>query len=131
MWTFRPANSDLMNLLASIEIAVVMLAPDVTIRRFTPQAQTLLGLIPGDIGRPFFEYQSADTDSRFAADGTEGDRDVAERGERSEDGRAAACISCGSCPYRTPEGKLEGAVLMLVDVTLLEADKQKKEQNSG
>ena len=47
------ANNDLTNLLSSIELAVVMLGPDATIRRFTPQAQKTLGLIPGDIGRPF------------------------------------------------------------------------------
>src|SRR5215467_6658333 len=47
------ANNDLTNLLSSINIAVVMLAPDVTIRRFTPLAQTILGLIPADVGRPF------------------------------------------------------------------------------
>src|SRR6202000_3264231 len=47
------ANTDFTNLLASIDLAVVMLNPDATIRRFTPQAQKTLGLIPGDVGRPF------------------------------------------------------------------------------
>ena len=30
-----------------------MVGSDSTIRRFTPQAQKILGLIPGDVGRPF------------------------------------------------------------------------------
>jgi two-component system CheB/CheR fusion protein len=47
-------NNDLTNLLDSIDIAVIMVGNDLTIRRFTPRAQQVYGLIPGDIGRPFF-----------------------------------------------------------------------------
>jgi two-component system CheB/CheR fusion protein len=47
-------NNDLHNLLNSIDIAVIMVGNDLTIRRFTPRAQEIYGLIPGDIGRPFF-----------------------------------------------------------------------------
>ena len=45
-------NNDLTNLLASINIGVVMLSSDLTIRRITPQAQRTLGVIQSDIGRP-------------------------------------------------------------------------------
>ena len=41
-----------MNIFASIDVAVIMVGSDLTIRRFTPQAQKFFGLIPGDIGRP-------------------------------------------------------------------------------
>ena len=47
-------NNDLNNLLNSIDIAVIMVGNDLTIRRFTPRAQEIYGLIPGDIGRPLF-----------------------------------------------------------------------------
>ncbi len=47
-------NNDLNNLLNSIDIAVIMVGNDLTIRRFTARAQQIYGLIPGDIGRPFF-----------------------------------------------------------------------------
>jgi two-component system CheB/CheR fusion protein len=46
-------NNDLTNLLSSIDMTVVMVGSDLTIRRFTPRAQKLLGLISADIGRPF------------------------------------------------------------------------------
>jgi len=46
------ANNDLVNLLSSVNIAMVMLGGDLRIRRVTPQAEKLLGLIPTDIGRP-------------------------------------------------------------------------------
>src|SRR6266849_5619275 len=45
-------NNDLINLLSSIDIAMIMIGSDLTIRRFTPRAQKFLGLIPGDVGRP-------------------------------------------------------------------------------
>ena len=45
-------NNDLTNLLASIDLATVMVGSDLTIRRFTPQAQKVFGLIPADVGRP-------------------------------------------------------------------------------
>ena len=47
------ANNDLLNLLAGIDVAVIMLGSDLAIRRFTPEAQKILGLIPADVGRPF------------------------------------------------------------------------------
>ena len=46
------ANDDLYNLLGAVEIAIVMLGPDLRIRRFNPTAQEMLNLIPGDAGRP-------------------------------------------------------------------------------
>jgi two-component system, chemotaxis family, CheB/CheR fusion protein len=46
-------NNDLTNLLASINVGIVMLSNDLTIRRFTPPAQKVFGLIPADVGRPF------------------------------------------------------------------------------
>lgn len=44
------ANRDLTNLFSSIDIAVLMIGADLKIRRFTPQAQEMLGLATGDIG---------------------------------------------------------------------------------
>src|SRR5207244_9152098 len=45
-------NSDLLNLLGSVQIAIVIIAGDMRIRRFTPMAEKILNLIPGDLGRP-------------------------------------------------------------------------------
>jgi two-component system CheB/CheR fusion protein len=46
------AQKDMTNLFSSIDIAVLMIGMDRKIRRFTPQAQKMLGLMPGDVGRP-------------------------------------------------------------------------------
>ena len=59
-------NNDLNNLLNSIDIAVIMVGNDLTIRRFTPRAQQIYGLIPGDIGRPFFNVNPTIEIPRFS-----------------------------------------------------------------
>ena len=45
------ANNDLSNLLANVDIPIVLLDPDLTIHRFTPSAEKVLGLSPDKIGR--------------------------------------------------------------------------------
>src|SRR5260370_25059178 len=51
------ANNDLLNLLGHVDIPVVMVSNDLRIRRFTPPAQKLLNLLPGDIGRRLGEIR--------------------------------------------------------------------------
>jgi two-component system CheB/CheR fusion protein len=46
------ANNDLSNLLANVNLPIVMLGADLRIRQFTPQAEKLLNLIGSDLGRP-------------------------------------------------------------------------------
>jgi two-component system, chemotaxis family, CheB/CheR fusion protein len=45
-------NNDLNNLLHNVDLAMVMVGVDLTVRRFTPPAANLLGLVNTDIGRP-------------------------------------------------------------------------------
>jgi two-component system, chemotaxis family, CheB/CheR fusion protein len=45
-------NNDLTNLLYSVNLPIVMLSADLSVRRFTPQAAATLGLNSSDIGRP-------------------------------------------------------------------------------
>src|SRR5204863_4241545 len=46
------SNNDLVNLLASVQMPIVMLGPDLRIRSYTPAADKVLHLVAGDIGRP-------------------------------------------------------------------------------
>jgi two-component system, chemotaxis family, CheB/CheR fusion protein len=55
------ANSDLNNLLASVDIAIVMVSLDLHIRRFTPVAKRLFNLIDSDVGRPIGHLRPAST----------------------------------------------------------------------
>ena len=51
-------NDDLANLLTSVNIPIVMLGSDRRIRRFTPLAEKLLNLLPGDVGRPIDDIRA-------------------------------------------------------------------------
>ena len=45
------ANNDLSNLLANIDIPIILLGPDLAVRRYTPPAEKTLGMAPDMVGR--------------------------------------------------------------------------------
>src|SRR5437773_299798 len=111
-------NNDLLNLLSSINIPVVMLSPDLRIRRFTPQAEKALNLIQSDVGRPI-------SDIRLNIDLVGLDQlildtidkvSVKQLDVKDRDGR---WYSLWIRPYRTSDNKIDGAILALVDVNAL------------
>jgi two-component system CheB/CheR fusion protein len=109
-------NNDLTNLLASIDIAVVMVGSDLTIRRFTPQAEKMMGLIAGDIGRPFLNINPTVEVADFQqlvlqviSTYRPAEKEFSDRNGRRFQLRVL--------PYRASEGKIDGAVITLVDVT--------------
>jgi two-component system CheB/CheR fusion protein len=51
------ANSDFSNLLANIDIPIVLLDPDLTVRRYTPPAEQALDMSPDKIGRPIADIR--------------------------------------------------------------------------
>jgi two-component system CheB/CheR fusion protein len=108
-------NNDLINLLASIDIAVIMIGSDLTIRRFTPKAQKFLGLIPGDIGRPLANInpsiEIADLQSmvlQVMADFHTLERELTDR--------RGVHYQFKILPYRTMDHKIDGAVITIVDI---------------
>jgi two-component system CheB/CheR fusion protein len=109
------ANNDLTNLLSSIDLTVVMLAPDATIRRFTPLAEKTLGLIPGDVGRPFLNINSVVQLPNLQQMVLQviGNSQVIEKEIPVQDGKG---YQLRILPYRTVEGKHEGAVVTLTEV---------------
>ena len=109
-------NNDLINLLGSVNIPIVMVGRDLRIRRFTPLAEHVLNLIPSDIGRPL-------SDLRPKIDVPDLDRLIAEvidtltpceREVQDQDGHWYALRIR---PYHTMEHRIEGAVVVLLDVT--------------
>ncbi len=112
------ANNDLNNLFSSIEMAVVMLWPDLRIRRFTPLAQKAFNILPGDVGRSICDMHlklNIDdfTQSLLAAvnQGVPRESEV-----RSQDGR---WYLLRIRPYRTQENRIDGATIVLVDIDAL------------
>jgi two-component system CheB/CheR fusion protein len=108
-------NNDLINLLSSIDIAVIMIGSDLTIRRFTPKAQKFLGLIPGDVGRPLSNLnptiEIADLQAmvlKVMADFHSLERELTDR--------MGVHYQFKILPYRTIENKIDGAVITIVDI---------------
>jgi two-component system CheB/CheR fusion protein len=109
-------NNDLNNLLASVNIPIVMLGNDLRLRRFTPQAEKVLSLIPSDVGRhvgdfrPKIDVQDLEA---LLMDAIEHLR-VSEREVQDRDGR---WYTLWVRPYRTSDNRIDGAVMVLVDIT--------------
>ncbi len=108
-------NNDLVNLLASVDIPIVMLGNDLRIRRFNPAAQRMLNMIPGDVGRPVSDLRS--TIELEDLDGLTAEvietLTVQERDTRDRQGRT---FRLRIRPYRTLDNKIDGAVITLISV---------------
>jgi two-component system, chemotaxis family, CheB/CheR fusion protein len=108
-------NSDLTNLLASVQIPIIMVSNDLRIRRFTPLVQKIFNIIPTDLGRPIGDFkpnlkvanleqlieQAIDTVS------------VKEMEVQDHEGR---WYSMRLRPYKNVDNKIDGAVITLVDI---------------
>jgi two-component system CheB/CheR fusion protein len=117
-------NNDLYNLLASVNIPIIMLSPDLRIRRFTNLAERLLNLIPGDVGRPI-------TDINLPFNVPSLDKLVLEVFEtlapidlELQDPHGH-WWSVRIRPFKTTDHKIEGAIIALVDIDLMKANLQK------
>ncbi|HUP30869.1 MAG TPA: chemotaxis protein CheB [Usitatibacter sp.] len=108
-------NDDLTNLLSSVNMAIVMLGPDLRIRRFTQTAEKVLNLIPPDVGRPIADIKLNIDVPDLEALIVEVIETVATR-EREVRDRNDRWYSLRIRPYRTMDHKIDGAVLMLVDI---------------
>jgi two-component system CheB/CheR fusion protein len=109
------SNADLVNFLASSEIALVMLDRDLRIRRFTPAAESVMNLIPADIGRSIndlkLSFELPDLNRRLRAviaNGTPQEEEITDR----EGHRYLLRLK----PYRTAQQAIDGAVILLIDI---------------
>jgi two-component system CheB/CheR fusion protein len=109
-------NNDLYNLLSSVNIPIVMLGNDLRIRRFTPQAERALSLLPTDIGRKVTDFRLKlnvpDLEALFLD--VIDNLHIKEREVQDQEGRT---YLMSIRPYRTGDNKIDGAVMTLFDVT--------------
>ncbi|HYC77670.1 MAG TPA: CheR family methyltransferase [Planctomycetota bacterium] len=108
-------NSDLINLLASVQIAFVMVDNDLRIRRFTPMAETVLNLIPADVGRPIDHIRPNIDLPSLTARITEAIASSSTLEQEIQD-RQGRWYSLRIRPYENSESRVEGAVLILLDI---------------
>jgi two-component system CheB/CheR fusion protein len=112
------ANNDLLNLLGHVDMPVVMVTNDLRIRRFTPPAEKLLNLLPGDVGRRLGDIRpNLDIDD-LEEMAHEAIRHAAsqEREVRTNEGEWQVLHVR---PYKTWDNRIEGAVISLQDVDIL------------
>jgi two-component system, chemotaxis family, CheB/CheR fusion protein len=108
-------NNDLTNLLGSIDIAVVMVGSDLTIRRFTPEAQKYLGLIPTDVGRPLLNINPTIEIPDFQGLVLQVMASLRPVEKELKDGKGSRLLM-RILPYRTTENKIDGAVLTIMGI---------------
>jgi two-component system CheB/CheR fusion protein len=112
------SNNDQLNLMTNVNLPVVMVGNDLRIRRFTPPAEKLLNLRPGDLGRQLGEIRSnlePDELEKIARTAVE-NAVFQEREVRLKDG---PWYLLRVRPYKTWEDKIEGAVLCFQDIDSL------------
>jgi len=109
------ANNDLLNVFASVNIPMVIIDAGGTIRLYTPFAEKLLNVIPGDVGRPLRDLTTnidvPDLDGLVRAV----IRDV-EGFEREIQDMQGQWYLMRVRPYRTSENRIEGAVIAFLDI---------------
>ena len=111
-------NNDLANVLASTHVPIIMVGTDLRIRRMTPVTERILGVAPGDIGRPIRDLRLSveipDLESLLR--GVIETLTLQEREVEARDGR---WYSVRVRPYQTGDNKIEGAVISFVDIDAL------------
>jgi two-component system CheB/CheR fusion protein len=111
-------NNDLHNLINSVHVPIVILGQDLRIRRFTPMAEKILKLIPGDIGRPLSDINIDISVENLPALIREVTETLAVKEVEVQD-RDGRWFSLRLRPYKTAENKIDGVVLTLIDVDAL------------
>ena len=108
-------NNDLQNLITASDVVMVMVGHDLRIRRITPPAQRVLNLIAGDVGRPLSNIKTnlkaANLESLIT-----GVIDRITPTETEVQDLQGRWYSMRIRPYRTADNKIEGAVMVLVDI---------------
>jgi two-component system CheB/CheR fusion protein len=115
------ANNDLNNVIANVNIPILILGGDLRIRRMNPSAAALFSLIPADIGRPITDLRSALDFPGLEALVKEAIAGNAVKEEEVQD-RRGLWHSLRIRPYKTSENRVEGAVITLVDISALKAE---------
>jgi two-component system CheB/CheR fusion protein len=108
-------GDDVNNLIGALNIPVLMLSGDLRIRNFTPQAEKLLNLLPGDVGRPI-DHIRANIDLPDLASLVAEVVDSGGPRERDVQDQQGAWYSMRIRPYLTTGKRIDGAVVIFVDV---------------
>jgi two-component system, chemotaxis family, CheB/CheR fusion protein len=118
--------NDLANVLASVEIPIIIVDMELRIRRFTPALSEVASFIPQDVGRPIEDLRLRLEEEDLAGKIKEVIESVSPKDwrVRRSDGR---WLRMQVRPYRTTDDRLDGAVVSFVDVDVLEKAREDAE----
>jgi two-component system, chemotaxis family, CheB/CheR fusion protein len=108
-------NADLLNLLANVQIAIVIVARDLRVRRFTPTAEKKFNLIPSDIGRPLSQISTTLNCPELPQLIMETIDSIAPVERTVQDDKGETYL-LRIRPYKTPDNRIDGAVVALFDL---------------
>jgi len=108
-------NSDMRNLLNSVDEATIFLDSEIKIRRFTPQIERITNLLPGDVGRPILDIAMKLRYENLAEDVKEvlESLNTKEKEVQTKDGH---WYKLKILPYRTLENVIDGVVITFNDI---------------
>lgn len=107
-------NNDLNNLLNSVSLPMVMVGPDLSVRRFTAQATKALGLTATDIGRPITRLRLNIEVPEFEQMLLEVMSEV-RPAEHTVRHKGDGACTLRLTPYRTSDNRIDGVVLSILD----------------
>src|SRR5213082_364650 len=108
-------NSDLNNLLASMQLPIVMVDNTLTVRRATPAARQAFNILQTDIGRPLRELRPS-FDVPDLEDILRAVIQTASTRKRRIVDKDGHEYSLRVRPYHTNDNRIDGAVITLVDI---------------
>ena len=117
-------NSDMNNVFNGVQMCIVVLDRDLSIRRFTPAAQKVLNLLPTDTGRPIAHINTNLQYPELAQFISDAIRQGKERETEVQD-KQGHWYSMRAIPYWTFDSKIDGAVLVQVDIDALKRSEER------
>ncbi len=122
-------KDDVVNLLGGVDIPIIMVGRDLTIRRFTPQAQRLLNIIPSDVGRPVTDirHHLAIPDFEELLRQVIGQLVPVEREVQDLEGH---WWTLRIRPYVTQDSRIDGATIVAFDVDAMKRKSDREVEQS-
>jgi two-component system, chemotaxis family, CheB/CheR fusion protein len=107
-------NNDLTNLLYSVSLPIVMVGADLSVRRFTPQAASALGLASTDIGRPMPRLRLKLDMGKLEQNMLDVIQQVKSQELKVQNSDGKWC-ALRIVPYRTMDNRIDGVVLSVMN----------------
>ncbi|WP_454062355.1 CheR family methyltransferase [Candidatus Nitrospira salsa] len=120
------ANDDLKNIMNNTEIATVFLDKQLRIKLYTTPITNIIKIIPSDIGRPIEDLVSKLTSNGLTQDAAEVLHTLTNK-EKEVSTTENGLYTMRIFPYRTTDDKIEGVVIIFIDIKDL---KQQQEMNN-